>query len=172
MEEHDRQAIAERLNKGRDALLNAARGVPEDVAHRAPGPGRWSILECVEHVAVAEEYMAAQIVAAKSSAAPLINKQRETAIQERGLDRTNRRESPDVARPKARFTTAQDAMQHFLACREKTIHFVENCNDDPRALLAEHPTLGQVNCYEMLLLMAVHPARHASQIEEIKVALK
>jgi hypothetical protein len=33
-----------------------------------------------------------------------------------------------------------------------------------RAKVAIHPVLGRVNCYEMLLMMAAHPRRHAEQI--------
>jgi len=62
-------------------------------------------------------------------------------------------------------------LQGFLAARERTIRFVENCNEDLRAQSTTHPILGTVNCYEVLLMIAVHPHRHAKQIAEIKAAL-
>jgi len=36
---------------------------------------------------------------------------------------------------------------------------------------AHHPLIGDVNCYETLLIMAIHPHRHAPQIQEIRDAL-
>jgi hypothetical protein len=42
---------------------------------------------------------------------------------------------------------------------------------DLRAKLTMHPIAGIVNCYERLLIMAVHPRRHALQIEETKATL-
>jgi hypothetical protein len=38
--------------------------------------------------------------------------------------------------------------------------------------MTTHPLLGPANCYEMLLMMALHPLRHVGQIEEIKAALE
>jgi hypothetical protein len=38
---------------------------------------------------------------------------------------------------------------------------------DLRRELTSHPLIGVVNCYEILLMMAVHLHRHARQIEEI-----
>jgi hypothetical protein len=37
--------------------------------------------------------------------------------------------------------------------------------------MTTHPLIPVVNCYEMLLMMAAHPLRHAKQIEEIRAAL-
>jgi hypothetical protein len=38
--------------------------------------------------------------------------------------------------------------------------------------MATHPLLGPANGYEILLLMAVHPHRHAKQIDEIGAAVR
>ena len=50
----------------------------------------------------------------------------------------------------------RDAVQHFLSARERTSRFVEECGEDLRAKLTSHPIVGTVNCYENLLIMAVH----------------
>jgi hypothetical protein len=52
------------------------------------------------------------------------------------------------------------------ACRS-----VYSCNEERRSKLTTHPIVGDVNCYETLLMMAVHSRRHALQVEEIKAAL-
>jgi len=155
------------LESGRQALIEAVSGVTEDVALRRPGPGKWSVLECVEHLAVAEAYLLAQVEGATRSEAPVVNAAREKAIVQRGLDRTKRVEAPDAAKPTGRFSTLKDARDHFDATRARTLKFVENCGEDLRARLAHHPLIGTVNCYENLLIMAVHPHRHTKQIQEI-----
>jgi hypothetical protein len=33
--------------------------------------------------------------------------------------------------------------------------------------MAHHPLLGPANCYEILLIIAIHPHRHVQQIREI-----
>jgi hypothetical protein len=107
------------------------------------------------------------VMAAPRSSEPVINSRRERAIVERGADRRRKIEAPDVAIPGGRFLTLQEALQAFAESRARTIGFVENRNDDLRMLLTDHPVVGRVNGYETVLLIAVHPLRHARQIEEI-----
>jgi uncharacterized damage-inducible protein DinB len=170
MTKYERQAILVSLEKGSTALLNALHGVTEELAVRIPGPGRWSILQCAEHVAVAEDHLFSLITASKRSDTPLINEQREVLIATHGPDRSTRRESPEDAKPTGRFFTLSEAVQHFLASRERTIQFVNRNKEDLRSRITTHPLMGTINCHEVLLLMVVHPARHAKQIEEIKAA--
>lgn len=170
MTENERQEILASLKKGSTALLNALNGVTDEQAVHVPGPGRWSILQCAEHVAVAEDHLFSLITASKRSETPLINEQREVLIATHGPDRTTRRESPKDAKPTGRFSTLSEAVQHFLAGRERTIQFVNENKEDLRSRITTHPLMGTVNCHEVLLLMAVHPARHAKQIEEVKAA--
>jgi uncharacterized damage-inducible protein DinB len=170
MTENERQEILASLKKGSTALLNALNGVTDEQAVRAHGPGRWFILQCAEHVAVAEQHLFSLITASKRSETPLINEQREVLIATHGPNRTTRRESPKDAKPTGRFSTLSEAVQHFLAGRERTIQFVNENKEDLRSRITTHPLMGTVNCHEVLLLMAVHPARHAKQIEEVKAA--
>jgi len=170
MREEERQAILASLNQGTAALLDALFGVTEEFAVRIPSPGRWTILQCAEHVAVAEDYLFSLITASKQTEAPLINERREALILARGADRSSKRDSPPDALPRGSYATLHEALQGFLAGRERTIQFVNTNKEDLRSWITSHPLMGTVSCHEILLLMAVHPARHAKQIEEIKAA--
>jgi hypothetical protein len=59
--------ILQLLQIGREALQAALDGVDEQLAVCSPGPGRWSILECVEHLAVAEEFLFSRLTKASRS---------------------------------------------------------------------------------------------------------
>jgi len=168
--DNEPQEILATLEKGSALLLAALHEVTDELAIRSPGPGKWSILQCAEHVAVVEEYLFSLILASKQAEIPLIIEQREVIILTRGADRTIRRESPDCTLPAGRFSILSDAVQHFRASRERTTQFINSNQEDLRSKTALHPLIGTVNCHELLLLMAVHPARHAMQIEEIKAA--
>jgi hypothetical protein len=172
MTEHERQTILASLEQGSAALRDALHGETEELAVRIPAPGRWTILQCAEHVAMAEDHLFSMIAASKQTETPLINEKREALILTFGADRSARRESPDAAKPLGRFPTLSEAVQHFLSNRERTIQFVQTNNEDLRARITSHPLMGTVNCHEILLLMAVHPARHAKQIEEIRAAIE
>jgi len=172
MNPHEKQKLLSDLEQGRKGLLDALTDVSEDLAARAPAPGRWSVLECVEHLAVSEDYLFGQIMASHVSETPMVNEKREAMIAVVGLDRNRKMQSPDVGMPSGRFSTLAAALSHFQATRERTVHFVNASHEDLRSKITSHPIIGTVNCYEMLLMIAAHPFRHAKQIEEIKAALR
>jgi uncharacterized damage-inducible protein DinB len=172
MDAHEKQQILAELEKGRRGLLDALRGVTEEAAACRPGPRRWSVRECVEHVAAAEDYLLGRIAASHAVAAPVVDQRLEALIPVRGADRSLRMEAPEVVKPAGRYATLEAATQGFLAGRERTIRFVEQCGEDLRARLTTHPLLGTVNCWETLLMMAAHPGRHAGQIREALLAIE
>src|ERR1035438_3437969 len=103
-----------------------------------PAPGRWSVVQCVEHVAVSEDFLLSRIIQAQSSGAPVVNQKREAAILARGADRATPVISPEVGRPMGRFATLADAVGSFLATCEQTVRFVEACGEDLRARPMTH----------------------------------
>ncbi|MGA2888365.1 MAG: DinB family protein [Terracidiphilus sp.] len=171
MNEQERQQILASLEQGATALLKALQDVTEEMAARARGPGRWSILGCVEHIVISEEFLFQQIVSSERSDLPMISERREAAIPVRGLDRSRRMESPPLGCPSGIFPTLADAVERFLAYRGRTIQFVRDNREDLRCRITQHPIMGTVNCHEMLLSIAVHSLRHVQQIEETKATL-
>lgn len=171
MEAAEKREMLELLERGRVELLQAVEGVSEETAALPQSPERWSILQCVEHVAVTEAYLLGQIDSAQSVGSPVRNENRESAIRARGANRTRKVSAPEGAEPRGRFPSLGAALQHFQTTRGQTIQFVDGCSEDLRSRVTTHPILGTVNCYETLLMMAAHPARHAQQIAEIRDAL-
>jgi hypothetical protein len=169
MNAQEKTEILEALHRGRQGFLEAVNGVTEDLAKLSSGPGRWSVLECVEHVALSEDLLFARIQQAKDGVSA-VNKAREAGILARGADRSRPGVSPEAVRPTGRFSTLAEAVGHFSASRAETIRFVENCEEDLRSKMTTHPLLGPVNGHETLLLIVVHSLRHAQQIEEIRAA--
>jgi hypothetical protein len=80
-------------------------------------------------------------------------------------------ESPQAGSPSGLFPTLSEAVERFMANRERTINFVRENTEDLRSRITSHPMMGTVNCHEMLLSIAVHCLRHVKQIEETKAAL-
>jgi DinB superfamily len=171
MDAREKQELLKSLESGREAVLAALENLTEDLAARAPGPCRWSIRECVEHLFLAEHHLFTEIAASQPSETPVGSRLRENNILKRGADRSRTLEAPEMARPNGRFSTLADALQAFVASRDQTIRYVRNFQDDPRRQTANHPLVGPVNCYEMLLIIAIHPHRHAAQIREVRSAL-
>lgn len=171
MDANEREQILALLKESSAVLLSAVAGVSDESARRSPAPGRWSILGCVEHLALSEDYFFAQIANATQSNPPLVNLQREAKMLARGADRSRKMESPPEGLPSGAFPTLAAALHHFLESRNRSIEFVRTNQEDLRAKTACHPILKQANCHEMLLSMGLHVQRHVRQIEEIKAEL-
>src|SRR5262245_25052098 len=94
---NEKEQLLETMREGVVAFVRVLSGCTEDRARLRPSAEKWSVLECVEHVAIAEEYMRNQMLTATQAEEPVLNVRREGAILERGADRSRRIQSPDVA---------------------------------------------------------------------------
>jgi DinB superfamily len=167
--EVDKAKLLEALRQGGDAFLSSVAGVDEARCRVRPQENRWSVIECAEHVAVAEEVMLGLVTGSRTARDPEGPK-RDDRILRSGADRSLRFDASDQSQPRGRFTTLVQAVAHFRAMRERTLRFLEQTEEDLRATAIQHPhhAVGVISTYECLLLMGAHAQRHALQIEEIK----
>jgi len=170
--ETEKASLLETLRKGGDAFLGSLAGVDEAACRLRPAENRWSVLECAEHVAVAEEVMLGLVTGERKARDPEGPK-RDDRILRSGSDRSRRFDASDQSQPRGRFSTVDEAVAHFQAVRERTLRLVEQTREDLRATEVKHPhpVVGVISTYECLLLMGSHTQRHALQIEEIKNSL-
>jgi hypothetical protein len=158
-----------RLVSSRDRFLASLAGIPDDLSRICPADDNWSVLECAEHVAVAERGMFSALEKRQATdAAP--DKSKDALIQAFALNRTQKLAAPERAHPKGRFSTLADAVDDFRFARERTLAYLQDINEDLRTSTAVHP-LGTFDSYQLVLIMALHAERHALQVEEIKNSL-
>ena len=161
------------LQEGMETLVDALRGIDEEAAKARPHAQSWSVLECVEHLALTEGQLFARLKEAKPSGESHEDPRREARFQELALNRLRRIEAPEPVIPTDQSVTLAQALEAFKAARSETARWVDAFDGDLRSWLAIHPLITRpVNCYEMLLLIALHPKRHALQIAEIHAALR
>jgi len=162
--------IVATLEKSREDLHSAVEGIGEAEARVRPAEGRWSVLECLEHVATAERRFLGRL----ESATPLesaIDPQREPHVLETVTDRSQRRQAPDLVQPSGRFASLAEALADFDHTRAEVIRFAETRLSELRTLGNQHPLFGRVSGYELMLIIAGHACRHAAQIREARAAL-
>ena len=168
MNPDEKSRMAEELRESHAALLQALEGATDDAARRRPAPDRWSALDCVEHLVIAERYLFGQLQQARPGGAA--DPKREERIRRFGANRSRPMQAPEGAQPTGRYATLAAALEDFGAARAGTIGFVLESAGDLRASAVEHPVLGSLNSWEMLLTIVAHPHRHASQIREALAA--
>jgi hypothetical protein len=159
------------LRNSRDSIREALAEITEEDASRSPGAGRWSALECVEHLTIAEEAMLGRLKDGEALAEPIHLPEREARMAAGVSGRVNRVQAPPTALPTGRFASMAEALERFCAARGHTIEFVETA-PNLRALQVTHPFFGPVSGYELAVIMAAHSVRHAAQIREIREQVK
>lgn len=161
------------LQEGADALDGALEGIDHDAATRKPSPESWSVLECIEHLALTETGLLSRLRDAKPSEKSHEDRTRERKFHDLALDRGRRIEAPPQVVPTGKPNTLAQALENFGKARSQTVRFVEEFPGELHNWLTLHPLITRpVNCYEMLLLMAMHPRRHAMQIAQIRQWLR
>jgi hypothetical protein len=168
----EKSELLNALRAGREVLGHALANVDEALAHRTPDSAGWSILQCMEHMVESERYLLSRLRRATAAEHQQENRAREAKIAAIAADRTHHIQAPEMVRPVGRFSTLSEALAAFDVTRAEVVAWVEECSDNPRCLITDHPLIpGPVTCYETLLMMAAHPGRHAKQIEEIHQTL-
>ena len=162
--------IIKTLEQSRDDLHAAVEGVSEAESHTRPAEARWSVLECLEHVATVERRFLNRLETAANLESS-IDPEREPRVLAMVTDRSQRRQAPEMVQPSGRFASVADALADFDATRAEVIRFGQAHQSELRTLGAQHPLFGQVTGYELMLIIAGHACRHAAQIREARAAL-
>ncbi len=167
----DRDKGVQYLEQTRDGVVAAVSGLSDAQLHFKAGPDRWSIAECLEHIALAEDFLFMNVQQNVMKAGPGASDRDyvkiDAAILAMVPDRSHKAQAPPPLVPTGRWTP-DEALQHFLASREKTIEFMKT-EPGLRAHTVEMPPMGQqLDGYEWLLFIAAHSKRHTEQIEEVK----
>jgi len=166
-----RTEMVQCLEESQADFLEAVSGVTEAEAKAHPQAGRWSVLECVEHVVTVEERFFGRLEKAPREGAPPGNKEHEAELQTRVTNRSNRAEAPEPVRPMGRFASLAEATEAFKTARARTIGFAEIEGHEAYSRAESHPRFGPLNGAELLIIIAGHARRHAGQIRELHAEL-
>ena len=169
--DRERQRALDLLNRSRQTLLDAVEGVSDQQARWKPGPERWSILEYVEHLAVADDALVALVERSlQSPAQPETEEERrarEQKIRETPMPR-GVNHAPEMLTPNARFGSLGEALAAFQQARARTLAFARSTQADLRSHFAPHDVLGRLDGYQWLVGNARHAETHAAHIREIR----
>jgi uncharacterized damage-inducible protein DinB len=172
MTEQERRYLLDEFTASQNRLMAlVANLTPEQWTFR-PAEDRWSIGDCIEHVTAVEERVMAAI--GKHLEHPPESEKRHLAEGKDSLakqkvpDRSRRIEAPEPVRPKRNWQDPDRLLGEFRARRERTLQFTSSSDGDFRNHFFAHIALGELDCYQWLVVLSLHGGRHAQQIEEIK----
>jgi DinB superfamily len=158
------------LESTKKDVLDATKNLSPEQWNFKAAPDRWSIAECMEHIAAAEDYIrgAVETGVMKAPAVP----GRDIAAIDAGIianvpERKNKVQAPEAIKPTNRFGSPQCSIDHFVESRATTENFLKT-TPGLRDHAADSPTGQKWDAYEFILLIAAHSERHTNQIKEVK----
>ncbi|HKP32994.1 MAG TPA: DinB family protein [Chitinophagaceae bacterium] len=171
LDQKERKFAKELLKDTQKDFFKATKGLSEAQLKFKAAPDRWSVEDCMKHIAGAEGGLWQMIEAnLKQPANPEMRS--EIKVTDEQLikmveDRTQKAQAPEQLRPEnIPFKTAEEAAASFKTNREKLIDFVMNTQDDMRGHVIDFP-VGKMDAYQLVLLIGAHSNRHTQQIREV-----
>lgn len=166
MSDGDRQRLLAHFEMTESWLVSEISGLsPEQLRYRMT-PDSWSIVDVVEHLAIAEpQYW--ERVQNSMKEPPTAEKLQGTdaAILWYGIDRTRRTTTGEARVPKGKWADIGGSLGEFRKLRATMKDYARTTNDNLRA----HKTLeGDIDVYQWFLMISTHSQRHILQIREIK----
>ena len=160
------------LKDTRDDAVNATKGLSDAQVNFKATPEKWSVKECMYHIAGAEKLLWTMFEGTmKAPANP--EKRSEIKVTDEKVvkmveDRTTKAQAPEPIQPKnTGFNSLTEAVEDFKNSRGNHIKYLKNSTEDLRNHVVQMP-FGYIDCYQFLLFMAAHSNRHTQQMNEVK----
>ncbi|MBY0503429.1 MAG: DinB family protein [Bryobacteraceae bacterium] len=142
---------------------------PAQLAYHA-GPGRWSVADCLEHLALTESGLFAMITqqVMKSPPAPdlaEVTKGKDDQVMKMIASRDVKAKAPEMFVPSNKWKTTAETLAAFRAARKTTIAYVESTPDALRTHYVRQPM--PMDGYQVVLMIGAHTERHLAQMKEV-----
>jgi hypothetical protein len=172
METLERQVILDQLASSEAQLLELVDGLTPEQWNFREAPERWSIAENIEHLILFENFITGMIAKALSETAEPDKKAQAVAKDPLVLGLAEARHikfnAREVVRPVGKWTETAELIIELRKARARTIAFAAETEADLRDHFFPHIAFGDLDCYQWLVVLGQHTARHALQIAEIK----
>ncbi|MDQ3682859.1 MAG: DinB family protein [Bacteroidota bacterium] len=168
----ERKFLINNLKDTKENLSKTVKGLSETQLNFKPGADKWSVKECVQHLAIAEENFWKMGEEALKQPANAENR-KEIKMSDQDMinamiDRSQKFQAPETFKPEqSKWKTSSEAMNAFKETRMRLIKYVKTTTEDIRNHVTKAP-LGSIDVYQVFLITSAHTARHTKQIEEIK----
>ena len=156
----------------KEDAIKSSEGLSEAQLNFKAAPEKWSVKECMFHIAGAEKLLWTMFEGTmKAPANP--EKRSEIKVTDEQIvkiieDRSFKAQAPEPIQPKnTGFASLEAAIEDFKMNRSAHIKYLKNSTEDLRNHVVQMP-LGYIDCYQLYLMIAAHSNRHTQQINEVK----
>ena len=166
MKPGERQRLLAHLEMTESWLTSEVDGLSDAQLKFRMTPDSWSIMDVVEHLAVAEpQYWTQLLDSLKAPAGAIKPEATDAGILWYGIDRTNRQRTGEARVPKGRFDSVDKSLAEFRKLRATMREMAKSTEEDMRGRMLKD---GNMDVYQWYLMISTHSQRHILQIREIK----
>ncbi len=160
----DRRQLLEHLYRTRLLLAASLNGLTTAQLKFKPADEKWSILECAEHLTLAEPFLMNRAEKGTASESGKKSGVTDANVLKGWGTVQNKVTAPPVLTPNGQWKTAEAVLKEFDQRRAKTILFVATTEEDLRGKLC----CGGMDVYQQILGLSAHVERHVTQMNAVK----
>ncbi|MBC7874069.1 MAG: DinB family protein [Ferruginibacter sp.] len=162
------------MKETRDDAIRATKDLSEAQLNYKAAPEKWSVKECMFHIAGAEKLLWGAFEGSmKGPANP--EKRSEIKVTDEQFvkmiqDRSSKFQAPEPIQPKnTGYNSITEAIEDFKKHRGDHIKHLKSSTEDMRNHVVQMP-FGWIDCYQLCLMIAAHSNRHTQQLNEVKAS--
>jgi DinB superfamily len=172
METRERQFVLEELTSSEARLLELVDGLTPQQWNFRETLDRWSIAGIIEHLILFENFILGAIAAVLTAPAEPGKKAlaagKDPLVLGLADTRSTRIQAREALRPIGNWPDADERIAELRKTRARTMTFAAETDADLRNHFFPHLAFGDLDCYQWLVVLGRHGARHALQIAQIK----
>lgn len=153
-------------------VINSIIGLSDAQLNFKPAPDKWSVLDCVKHIAITEQSLWQMTNGAIATAVNPEKRSEIKATDEQVVEmiesRARKVKTTTPMEPKnTPYKSLHEALESFVKSRSKLINYVKSADADLRNHVV-NMGFASFDAYQMILFIGAHSNRHTQQIEEVK----
>ncbi|HTE10787.1 MAG TPA: DinB family protein [Chitinophagaceae bacterium] len=168
----ERKFAVKEFQRTKQRFLDDVKGLSAQQLNFKADTSRWSIAQCIEHIALAEnliwQWEQATVSQPATPEKAVDVKVTDEQLMKGVTDRSHTFKAPEMLQPVGKFASSDAAIKAYTSRRDSTINYISTTKDDLKNHFAPHPAFGTINTYQLLLMLSGHSERHTLQIEEVK----
>jgi hypothetical protein len=165
----DREHLLVHFQMTEQMLVEQVSGLSSAQLEYRASPDRWTIRECVSHLAVAEPDYWRDLMKSVKAPADMSGKKSANSdadILWYGVDRVVHTTTGGGHEKVETYKDLKEALSRFQSLRATMVEYIKSTNDDLRA--HSFGASSPIDCWQWMLEISTHAERHIQQIREIK----
>ena len=168
----ERKFAADHMKTSKSDVQAAIKGLTEAQLNFKPAADKWSVQDCLYHIAASEKTLWGMFEGALKGPATPEKKTEAKFTDEQVIamitSRENKAKTFAPLEPlNTGYKSLDEALNDFKTNRGNHIKYIKATSEDLRNRFVQLP-FGTIDCYQFCLFISAHTNRHLAQMQEVK----